>query len=233
MLGGFGQGVAGRPGSYHHDDDNRRGRRERHHVVCQPSRQRRRPAALCCAPPWRRMAILSASDTVYRRWREYLSCHRPSRCRRRVPQRRRKARPLPVSGRPGRLRRAIQWVAANRKELGVSHLIVSGESGGGNLTLAVAHKAKRDGWLPEIAGIYAQCPFISNRWLEQPDELPSLKENEDYFFSRLGLALIGSIYDPDKIHAHDAACWPLEATEEELARLSAPRDFGQRARSTT
>ena len=29
---------------------------------------------------------------------------------------------------------AIRWVAANRADLGVSHLIVSGESGGGNLT---------------------------------------------------------------------------------------------------
>jgi hypothetical protein len=88
---------------------------------------------------------------------------------------------------------AVQWVAANRPELGVSHLIVSGESGGGNLTLAVAHKSKRDGCLAQIAGVYALCPFISNRWLEQPDELPSLTENEDYLASNLAMALIGSV----------------------------------------
>ena len=34
----------------------------------------------------------------------------------------------------------------------MSHLIVSGESGGGNLTLTVVHKANREGWLTEIAG---------------------------------------------------------------------------------
>ncbi|MDR3663898.1 MAG: alpha/beta hydrolase fold domain-containing protein [Mycobacterium sp.] len=111
---------------------------------------------------------------------------------------------------------ATQWVAANRSELGVSHLVVAGESGGGNLTLTVTHKAKREGWLADIAGVYAQCPFISNRWLEQPDELPSLKENDDYFISCLQLALLGSLYDPDGAHAHDAACWALEATEDDL-----------------
>ena len=47
---------------------------------------------------------------------------------------------------------AVRWVFANRELLGVTHLIVSGESGGGNLTLAVTHKAKREGWLHEIAG---------------------------------------------------------------------------------
>ena len=96
---------------------------------------------------------------------------------------------------------AVQWVAANRAELGISHLIVSGESGGGNLTLTVAHKAKREGWLNEIAGFYAQCPMISNRWLDDADDLPSLKENDGYLISCLVLALMGSLYDPDNSHA--------------------------------
>jgi acetyl esterase len=61
---------------------------------------------------------------------------------------------------------------------------VSGESGGGNLTLTVAHKAKREGWLNEVAGFYAQCPFISNRWLEPAEDLPSLGECDGYFISR-------------------------------------------------
>lgn len=114
---------------------------------------------------------------------------------------------------------AVRWVAANRAELGVTHLIVSGESGGGNLTLAVAHKAKRDGWLQEIAGCYAQCPYISNRWLEECDDLPSLAENDEYFVSRHQLALLGSIYNPDGSHAEDATCWAAAATDDELSGL--------------
>ena len=91
---------------------------------------------------------------------------------------------------------AVRWVFANRERLGVTHLIVSGESGGGNLTLAVTHKAKREGWLHEIAGAYAQCPFISNRWLEQPDEFPSMRENDGYFVSCQQLAVFGVALRP-------------------------------------
>ena len=114
---------------------------------------------------------------------------------------------------------ATRWVAANRQELGVSHLIVSGESGGGNLTLAVALAAKRDGWLDEVAGLYAQCPFISNQWLEQPENLPSLREFDGYFIDGTMLAVMGSLYDPTAEYARDATAFAGMATDDELAGL--------------
>lgn len=114
---------------------------------------------------------------------------------------------------------AARWVAAHRRELGVSHLVVSGESGGGNLTLTLAHKAKREGWIGEIAGFYAQCPFISNRWLDACEDLPSLEENDGYFISREQAALLGSLYDPDGAYADDATCWAAMATDDELSGL--------------
>jgi acetyl esterase len=110
-------------------------------------------------------------------------------------------------------------VAANRGDLGVTHLIVSGESGGGNLTLTVAHKAKREGWLGEIAGFYAQCPYISNRWLEQCDDLPSLQECDGYFVDCDGLAVTGTLYDPTGEYARDAAAFAGMATDGELTGL--------------
>ncbi len=114
---------------------------------------------------------------------------------------------------------ATRWVYANAAELGVSHLIVAGESGGGNLTLTVVHKAKREGWLGEIAGAYAQCPYISNQWLDYPEELPSLRENDGYFISCQQAALLGSLYDPSGAHEKDATCWAGVATDEELSGL--------------
>ncbi len=114
---------------------------------------------------------------------------------------------------------ATRWVHANRADLGVSHLIVAGESGGGNLTLTVTHRAKREGWLAEIAGAYAQCPYISNRWLDYPDELPSLRENDGYFISCQQAALLGSIYDPGNTHAGDPTCWAGVASHEDLVGL--------------
>ena len=57
----------------------------------------------------------------------------------------------------------------------------SGESGGGNLTLATTLRAKRDGLLDHIAGVYAMCPYISNTWASPTGELTSLFENDGYF----------------------------------------------------
>jgi acetyl esterase/lipase len=114
---------------------------------------------------------------------------------------------------------AVRWVFANRERLGITHLIVSGESGGGNLTLAVTHKAKREGWLDEIAGAYAQCPYISNRWLEQPDEFMSMRENDGYFVGCQQLAVFGSVYDPDNAHSDDPTCWAGVATDADLSGM--------------
>ena len=43
-------------------------------------------------------------------------------------------------------------------DLGTTHLVACGDSGGGNLTLALAHKAKREEWLGEIAGFLRAVP---------------------------------------------------------------------------
>ena len=165
------------------------------------------------------MAILSAAETITKRGREYLAATGLVVV---GVEFRNSAGKLGVHPYPAGLNdcaAAVRWVAANRAELGISHLIVSGESGGGNLTLTIAHKAKREGWLNEIAGFYAQCPMISNRWLEEADDLPSLKENDGYLISCLVLALMGSLYDTDNSHARDATCWAGMATDEELAGL--------------
>ncbi|VEG51676.1 alpha/beta hydrolase domain-containing protein [Mycolicibacterium aurum] len=114
---------------------------------------------------------------------------------------------------------AARWASTRRDELGISHLVVSGESGGGNLTLTLAHKAKREGWIGDIAGFYAQCPYISNRWLQECDDLPSLTENDGYFVSCEQLALLGSLYDPEGAHSGDATCWASAAGDDELKDL--------------
>ena len=165
------------------------------------------------------MAILSAADTIYVRLRENLAATGLVVV---GVEFRNSAGKLGVHPYPAGLddcAAAIRWVSANREDLGVSKLIVSGESGGGNLSLTVAHKANREGWLHEIAGVYAQCPFISNRWLEQPDDLPSLRENDGYILSCHLLALFGSVYDPSGPNATAATCWAGVATDADLAGL--------------
>jgi len=165
------------------------------------------------------MALGSATDLCYSRGREYLAATGLVVV---GVEFRNSAGKLGAHPYPAGLNdcaAAVRWTYANRAELGVSHLIVGGESGGGNLTLSVAHKAKREGWLSEIAGLYAQCPFLSNRWAEVPDELGSLRECDGYFIGTKQCAIIASLYDPTGEYARDATAFAGMATDEELVGL--------------
>jgi acetyl esterase/lipase len=114
---------------------------------------------------------------------------------------------------------ALHWVNEHRAELGITTLVVSGESGGGNLTLATTLKAKRDGHLAMIDGVYAMCPYISGSYASPPAELTSLHENEGYFLDCRSMGALARVYDPDGEHTTDALAWPYHATLEELAGL--------------
>jgi acetyl esterase len=114
---------------------------------------------------------------------------------------------------------ALRWVADNRGSLGITNLIVSGESGGGNLTLATTLRAKRDGMIDQIDGVYAQCPFISNAWASPVPELASLFENDGYFLEVAMMGALAKVYDPSGEHATDPLAWPLYASVEDLAGL--------------
>jgi acetyl esterase len=114
---------------------------------------------------------------------------------------------------------ALRWVGDHLADLGGSRIVVSGESGGGNLTLAVTLRAKREGWLGSIAGVYALCPYILGGWGDRPAELPSLHENDDYFIGCGLMDALSEVYDPGGAHATDPECWPYHATVEDLAGL--------------
>src|SRR6202050_1196728 len=60
----------------------------------------------------------------------------------------------------------LKWVHANATSLSIDpkRIIVAGESGGGNLVLAVGMKLKQDGELGLIKGIYSLCPYIAGEW---------------------------------------------------------------------
>lgn len=165
------------------------------------------------------MAINSATDTCYTRARENLAATGLVVVGVEFRNAGGRLGPHPYPAGLNDCAAAIRWTYANRADLGISHLITCGESGGGNLALTTLHKAKREGWLHEIAGAYAQCPLLSGRWYEQPDELPSLKECDGYFLSREVMGLSGAVYDPDHEHSQDATCFAGAATLDELSGL--------------
>lgn len=113
----------------------------------------------------------------------------------------------------------LKWTYEHLEELGGTHIVVSGDSGGANLTLTLAIKAKRDGFVNTIAGVYAQCPFIYGKWGDRTEKYPSLVENDGYFLQDDMLQVLAELYDPGSQNIDDATCWAERATSADLEGL--------------
>ena len=102
-------------------------------------------------------------------------------------------------------------------------MTIAGDSGGGNLTLATALKAKRDGHLHMVNGACALVPLISNDWASTKTtgapRFPSLIENDGYVLACEAMDINAAVLDPSGTHATDPLCWPLHASDEDLAGL--------------
>lgn len=163
------------------------------------------------------MAILSAAGPIYSRWRDLLAAQGHVVV---GVEFRNAAGELGTHPYPAGLNdctTALKWMDANRTDLGLSKIVVSGDAGGGNLTLAVAMKAKKDSDLSKIAGLYAMAPFISNVYNQKPKTLPSLVENDTYFVHGELLAVIAAAYDGSD--STDPLAWPWHATTDYLKGL--------------
>jgi acetyl esterase/lipase len=113
----------------------------------------------------------------------------------------------------------LGWTFNNKATLGISKIVVSGESGGGNLTLAVCLKAKKDGKLEQIDGAFAMCPYISNAYAKKTRELPSLYENDDLFLNVSMMGALASVYDPEHKNDNNPLCWPYYAKSDDMQGL--------------
>jgi acetyl esterase/lipase len=91
------------------------------------------------------------------------------------------------------------------------------------LTLATTLRAKRDGRLDSIAGVYAMVPYISGGygWDDgrKLRELPSLLENDGYLINCQQMDLLVALYDPSGANAENPLCWPYVATAADLTGL--------------
>jgi acetyl esterase len=112
----------------------------------------------------------------------------------------------------------LKWTAANAARYGIdpARIIVSGESGGGNLTLATGLKLKRDGDLGLVKGLYALCPYIAGMWPD--DRFPSSVENNGIFLS-LHSNQGAMSYGMDAFEARDPLAWPSFATKDDVSGL--------------
>jgi len=112
----------------------------------------------------------------------------------------------------------VKWLVDHATELNVdpAHIIIAGESGGGNLTLASGLKLKQDGDLGLIRGLYALCPYIAGAWPQ--DIYPSSIENNglllDLHNNRGAMA-----YGIEQFEQRNPLAWPGFACEDDLRGL--------------
>jgi acetyl esterase/lipase len=114
---------------------------------------------------------------------------------------------------------SARWVYSQKRQLGISTLMLSGASGGGNLSLATSLRAKQEGWLSEIDGVYAMCPHISGAYASKPTDLLSLYENDGYVMNLDEAAAMAKLYTPDSSDAVNPLAWPYYANVSDLEGL--------------
>jgi acetyl esterase len=165
------------------------------------------------------MVILEAAGAAYARWRNELAAVGLVVIGVEFRNGGGKHGPYPFPAGLNDCTSALQWVHDNKDSLGISKIIVSGESGGGNLSLATALKAKQEGRLDQIDGVYALCPYISNAYAVKVPELPSLYENDGYFLACAMMGALAKVYDPTGENATNPLAWPYFANAGDLRGL--------------
>lgn len=165
------------------------------------------------------MVIMEASGTGYVRWRDELAATGLVVIGVEFRNGAGKLGPHPFPAGLNDCFSGLQWAHENRDALGISKIVISGESGGGNLALATTLKAKGEGVLEMVDGVYAQCPFISGQYEEKNPALPSLYENDDYFLNCSMLGSMVRMYSPDGSADTNPLAWPYHAAVEDLQGL--------------
>jgi acetyl esterase/lipase len=112
----------------------------------------------------------------------------------------------------------LRWLSQHADELGIdpARIIVAGESGGGNLTLAAGLKLKQDGDLSLIRGLYALCPYIAGIW--PLPENPSSTENNGILMD-LHNNTGALAYGIEELEKRNPLAWPGFATEDDVRGL--------------
>lgn len=112
----------------------------------------------------------------------------------------------------------LRWVAASADRLNIDaeRIVVAGESGGGNLTLATGLKLLKEGDIGLIKGLYALCPYIAGQW--PLPQNPSSTENNGIFLNlHNNRGAMG--YGAEAFRARDPLAWPGFATEADVKGL--------------
>ena len=109
----------------------------------------------------------------------------------------------------------LRWVHDHAADLDIdpARIVIEGESGGANLTIASALKLKREGDIGLIKGIYVGCPYLAGEW--PGAEGSSARTNAGILMdTRSNFGAMA--YGIKALHARDPLAWPGFATEADV-----------------
>jgi acetyl esterase/lipase len=109
----------------------------------------------------------------------------------------------------------LKWTKDHAAQLNIDpqSIVVAGESGGGNLTLATGIKLNRDGEMGLIKGLYALCPYIAGEW-PHPDYPSSVQNNGILLDLHNNRGMLS--YGAEAFEQRNALAWPGFATIEDV-----------------
>ena len=112
----------------------------------------------------------------------------------------------------------VKWLRTNAEALNIDpdRIVIAGESGGGNLTLATGLKLKQDGDIGLIKGLYALCPYIAGEW-PLPQNPSSTENNGILLDLHNNNGAMG--YGIEAWRARDPLAWPGNASAEDVKGL--------------
>jgi acetyl esterase/lipase len=109
----------------------------------------------------------------------------------------------------------LNWLVEQATQLAIDsqQIIVAGESGGGNLSIATALKLKQLDKLNLIQGVFALCPYIAGSWPQ--DKYPSSIENNGILIDlHNNQGAMG--YGYPQFKNKNPLAWPSFATEADV-----------------
>ena len=108
------------------------------------------------------------------------------------------------------------WTHEQASGLGIDaeHMVIAGESGGGNLSIATTMQLIREGHGDKQVGLYSMCPYINGTW--PAEHLPSSSDNDGIFIT-VGSNLIPMGYGIEHLEEKNPVAWPGFATTEDVA----------------
>jgi len=108
---------------------------------------------------------------------------------------------------------AAMWAADTYKD----KVVVAGESGGGNLSIAVSLKALKTKTDAKIKGVYAMCPYIAGKYANPSNKkFPSHGQWDGYLLASYLMEAMARVYTKEGESWENPLAWPSLASENDV-----------------